>query len=304
MNAPNELGLYNKFLVLRTDGRHEAGEKHAACEHFVLDITHDKHALPALAAYANSCKDDLPALANDLRVKLVAMSQANDRFVNIPETTLPNGTIVQAFQVGQFLCSQGPMEMLQVTAGGAPWVDINYHDARTSCQFAGLRLVTELQMLAIAYDIANQDINWTGGTVGQGDIFQGLRKDNVDEPQPADYVPEDADERRWHQLSNGERIYDFSGNAFTWVFDDVQGDENGIVARAITADSSSLSTAPFPSMERGTGWRPTAPANWSGRALVRGGYWNSSGLAGVFRLGIGWPDYAGGSVGFRCTKPA
>ena len=60
-------GLYRKFHdVQRTDGRSAPGEKHDGCTYFVLDITHDPHALPALAAYAKSCRQDFPVLAYDL----------------------------------------------------------------------------------------------------------------------------------------------------------------------------------------------------------------------------------------------
>jgi hypothetical protein len=41
-------GLYDKFNVSRTDGKSAPGEKHAGCRHFVLDLTHDPHARPAL----------------------------------------------------------------------------------------------------------------------------------------------------------------------------------------------------------------------------------------------------------------
>lgn len=59
-------GLYQKFNVFRNDGRDEQGEKHEGCKYFVLDIDHDPHALPALAAYAKSCREDFPALAYDI----------------------------------------------------------------------------------------------------------------------------------------------------------------------------------------------------------------------------------------------
>lgn len=42
-------GLYNKFRVERVDGKQK---KHANCDYFVLDVTHDPHAIPALLAYA------------------------------------------------------------------------------------------------------------------------------------------------------------------------------------------------------------------------------------------------------------
>lgn len=60
-------GLYNKFSrIERTDGRHRPGEKHHACEYFVLDLRHDPHAVPAIRAYAASCKNEYPVLALDL----------------------------------------------------------------------------------------------------------------------------------------------------------------------------------------------------------------------------------------------
>jgi hypothetical protein len=59
-------GLYGKFEVHRTDGRDKPGEKHHGCTYFVLDLQHDKHIVPALRAYAESCETDYPALARDL----------------------------------------------------------------------------------------------------------------------------------------------------------------------------------------------------------------------------------------------
>lgn len=63
--------MLNKFVVYRTDGTHNAGEKHDGCDYFVLDITHDKHALPALRAYAESArKDGYELLAKDILNKV------------------------------------------------------------------------------------------------------------------------------------------------------------------------------------------------------------------------------------------
>lgn len=60
-------GLYDKFFVERTDGSSTPGEKHDGCEYFVLDITHDPHAGPALLAYAESArKDGYELLADDI----------------------------------------------------------------------------------------------------------------------------------------------------------------------------------------------------------------------------------------------
>lgn len=298
----HDQGLYNKFTVTRTDGRHAEGEKHAACDYFVLDLSHDKHALPALAAYAESCKSEYPLLSADLRGKAMAAITTGNAFIIVPEMTLPNGQIVPSFSVGQYLCSKGPMDVPQVNALTSPWVEINYGEARHACKSAGLSLITELQALAIAHNIASQDINWTGGKVGVGAVFQGLHLGSVDAAQPGGFVSDDPAERRWHELSNGARIFDFAGNAYTWVFDDVQGDEHGLIAKPFAEDSPSIATAPYPSMENGMGWRPRAGSNGSGLALVRGGCWNGGDNAGVFSLYRDWPDGRDDRVGFRCTK--
>lgn len=66
-----ERGLYGKFHITRTDGKSEPGEKHHGCDYFVLDITHDPHAIPALRAYAASArKDGYDLLADDIEAKI------------------------------------------------------------------------------------------------------------------------------------------------------------------------------------------------------------------------------------------
>lgn len=301
MNARQQ-GLYQKFNVSRTDGGDQPGEKHHGAEYFVLDLSDDPFAIPAAIAYAAACRNDYPALAADLERKASEKELAASEYTTVPEVTLPNGLVVPSFRCAKFLSSRGVNDMPLSIFTAAPWVEINYQESRDAAKCAGLNLITEMQCLAIAYNISQQAINWTGGEVGNGDLFQGLRNGNFDEAQPANVESEDETERRWFELSNGERIYDFSGNAFTWVLDDVQGDENGLTT-IIKTDSPSLTTAPFPSREKGMGWRPDGQRDWSGRALLRGGYWGSESTAGAFSLNRGWPDRRSAYVGFRCTHP-
>jgi len=70
--AADVRGLHEKFIVTRTDGKSAPGEKHDGCRYFVLDLDHDPHAEAALAAYADACEADRPALAADLRSVLDA----------------------------------------------------------------------------------------------------------------------------------------------------------------------------------------------------------------------------------------
>jgi hypothetical protein len=79
MLSKRTTGLIHKFDVTRTDGTSAPGKKHDGCDYFVLDLTHDPHAIPALRAYAESCRADYPVLADDLDAKV--------RAAQPPETT-------------------------------------------------------------------------------------------------------------------------------------------------------------------------------------------------------------------------
>jgi hypothetical protein len=60
-------GIYDKFIVERRNGTSAPGKKHDGCSYFVLDATHDPYSRAALLAYADSCDEQFPFLAIDLR---------------------------------------------------------------------------------------------------------------------------------------------------------------------------------------------------------------------------------------------
>lgn len=68
MTVTEEPGLYSKFLVRRLD----QSPRHAGCDYYVLDLSHDPHAAAAVAAYAASCAAEKPDLAADLRRAIAA----------------------------------------------------------------------------------------------------------------------------------------------------------------------------------------------------------------------------------------
>jgi len=89
-------GLYRKFHVARTDGTDAPGAKHDGCVCFVLDVTHDPHALPALRAYAESCRLDHPVLAAELERALESSDPA-EAFSKVLEKEVywvPSGHVV------------------------------------------------------------------------------------------------------------------------------------------------------------------------------------------------------------------
>lgn len=68
--SDKENGLYQKYVVTRTDGSSVPGGKHADCDYFVLDLVHDPYAFAALETYAENCASEYPHLYDDLNDKL------------------------------------------------------------------------------------------------------------------------------------------------------------------------------------------------------------------------------------------
>lgn len=65
-------GIYNKYIVRRIDGK----RGHDNCQYFVLDVSHDKYAIPALEAYIKALPESFELLKNDLR-KIIRGSEFN-----------------------------------------------------------------------------------------------------------------------------------------------------------------------------------------------------------------------------------
>jgi len=237
-----------------------------------------------------------PELLHDLHLTVLA------DFIAVPETTLPGGFLVPAFTVARHNSSIGADGKMAVDGKAKPRVGINFRDSKQWCIDAGRKMLTLSQSLAIALNIASVAENWTGGAVGEGSIYQGIHKGNVTGPQDGSYESTDPLERRWHVLTTGERIYDFAGHIWCWLIDDMHGDEQGLVNGTIPKDVVALTCAPAKSGQKGVGYVPSGPLNWSGNALIRGGCWSSGSNAGVFYLNRDWPDNDYDYVGVRCTN--
>lgn len=311
MKANNkECGLYDKFNISRVDGRDAPGGDRHGADYFVLDTTFDPFALPALIAYANACRAEYPLLAADLDGKISALRQvraevqiAGSEYITVPGRTLCNGVVVPEFKVMAYPAAMGEAGVPVSVPDLKPWVNVSYYRAKEVSEKAGLGLLRESQAIALVHDIIEQDENWTGGKVGEGRLYGGLHKDSVSGPQAGDYEPTDPEERTWYVLSSGQRIYHWSGNVCEWIFDDLHGDENGIIAERFEKGDPSI-TCPYSPMEKGIGWYPEAGDDWSGDAPVRGGNWSDGAGAGAFYLNSYTPTSTGyNSVGFRCTRP-
>lgn len=113
----------------------------------------------------------------------------------------------------------------------APSVSINKAAAVTECSNLGAnyKLISNAQWQTIARNIELVSSNWENGVIGQGLLNTGHSDNNPSsicdasiENVTSDCSTLDTDfkQKRTHTLSNGEVIWDFSGNVDEWVIDD------------------------------------------------------------------------------------
>ncbi|QKY11988.1 hypothetical protein [Janthinobacterium lividum] len=296
-------GVLSTTAAAATPSHNTAREPQAGlAERLLAEAASDRHVLAALAAYAVSCEVESPSRADAIRDAVIARILQNNCMVTVPGTVV-GGALVPAFRVGAFLCGQGAFDTIQIDPWTAPWTSISFLEAKRISVECGMALLTERQALAIASNIMHQPVNWTGGAVGHGRLYQGLHKGMCDGPQPGMRRSTCLFERRWHVLSNGEVIHDVSGNAYTWIFDDIQGNADGIVAGPFPTHSPTVERAeewPYPI---GAGDGPSAGADYSGEALIRGGHWFSGDVAGIFHLRAHEAERTEPEIGFRVTLP-
>ena len=244
----------------------------------------------------------------------------------------------------QYEAKKGTGNIATSVATGTPWVSIYQDVAKAECEKIGAHLITNAEWMAIARDIEAQDENWVGtgtarvlkmGNVGSNTNdstawyalgsadFEGNTKTgtNRDSDSPARLV-----------LSNGQSIWDFSGNVWEWVDDKfdcgVEECPASLMPQPATASYreftaitswgkySRTEIAPSGSYNstQGTGQiyttnnfayssEPPAGYNSTIHAFVRGGDWGNGANAGVFALALSHsPSGSDPSFGFRCAR--
>lgn len=215
-------------------------------------------------------------------------------------------------------------------AAGLPWRRIDQNQARIACDAlnsggaTNFALISNPEWMTIARDIENQDENWTGGAVGFGLIFQGNNGSNTassyNGSDPEGGAGRDA--KAMHVLSNGEEIWDISGNVWEWVDWNITPSKKAYYSADGSPQSAwreftlldtliGLADEMFPNS-----WQPTNPlfnstrgtgqyyagSNASGGAALRGGRWNDETGAGVFALALPVSSTSSdNSFGFRCV---
>ena len=215
-------------------------------------------------------------------------------------------------------------------AAGTPYLNVTQSTAVTagSSVCAGCHLINESEWLTLAHNVLNVASNWSGGSVGSGTLYIG-HTDNT----PASALAASGDDsdgffgtgnvsgnqRRTLTLSNGEVIWDLSGNVTEWTSGQLTGNQPGIAGfawRDWNSVQGSVSYSPSPAPNYGT---PAASA-WTSlhgigqvysstsdatlRGFLRGGaYTYGATNPGVFALYLAYaPTSTATNIGFRIAQ--
>jgi formylglycine-generating enzyme required for sulfatase activity len=211
-------------------------------------------------------------------------------------------------------------------ATGLPQVSISQTDAITACSNAGASLISNREWMTIARNIEAQGVNWTGGTVGSGGLWRGHSDNN-----PGNALEASIDdnlgytgtgnvspsiERRTHTLSNGEVIWDLSGNVWEWNIDTIRGQDKpntnsggfwqelteinnfGILSYDLIRPSN---TAWNSSQNMGQYYAGPV-TNTTIFSFLRGSDWDNNNTSGIFSIRLSYGSNASDVfIGFRCV---
>lgn len=214
-----------------------------------------------------------------------------------------------------------------------PWNNISQDEARTECASlgAGYHILTNPEWMTVANNAASVASNWSGNSVGSGELARGHSDDNPSEICEADandangYVEGNClgatsgdgfDQRRTHTLSNGEVIWDLSANVWEWI--DYNNANNKPTPNTnafyeyslpIVGTGVMVLTELIPQIAIDNLWNsnqsigqyyPGLPGD--GGALYRGGSYFFGNASGIFGAAMELESSGtGNDIGFRCA---
>ncbi|HAH32574.1 MAG TPA: hypothetical protein DCL44_09710 [Elusimicrobia bacterium] len=208
-----------------------------------------------------------------------------------------------------------------------PWSYINHPTAVAACAAlgAGHHLITIAEAQTINRNIEAQSANWANGIIGSlVSAGGGLKRGNVGITDSASYAGGAAEYGASRNLkaklvlSNGEEIWDWSGNVWEWIYGTgaggTLGAPDGVAFYATSAWYEWNSVTPDLNQERPV--LGPSNSNWTGaygvgsyyggaptKAPRRGGPWADGAFAGVFSFcAEASTSDSINTFGFRCGK--
>ncbi|MFA5746311.1 MAG: archaellin/type IV pilin N-terminal domain-containing protein [archaeon] len=177
----------------------------------------------------------------------IKITSCPDGYISVPGNAnyAISGFCVQQYEaridgiISNGVCDEGVEENLSTAIirssySFTPRANINLCTAKKICENSGAHLITNNEWMTIARNLEQVSENWTSGTLGSGMIKRGnigyiydggnftipeggYTKDNDRLYGGAVDFGDGRDELARLTLSNGEYIWDFSGNLAEWV---------------------------------------------------------------------------------------
>ena len=227
-------------------------------------------------------------------------------------------------------CTSANSRGVVSTASGGPITSIDQSTSTTystnTIGCSGCHLMTEAEWMTIAQNLLANPVNWSGGVVGSGFIYSGHNDGTPGNSLAASNDTNgysgtgqtSGNQRRTLTLTNGEVIWDFTGNVNEWTSSQIStGKPTGtpLSAREWTAVSGgTFAVNPYPSgtglsgastwnTTQGIGMIQSDSADTTLRGFVRSGSWANGSASGVLSLDI-WraPTITFSNFGFRVAK--
>ena len=280
------------------------------------------------------------------------VNTSNDRnrvYVNTNDTALnfrcPTGYIrvpgnsmygTKDFCVMKYEAKTGSATVPATTqATGVP-IGGKQDDVIKACRLngAGYDLINNNEWMTIARNIESQASNWYNPTptpvnqVGSGGLWRGHSdsspptvlaantNDNLGYEGTGNDILNGWQQRRTHTLSNGEVIWDFSGNRLEFLSDTLFGREQPIGSNAVFTWSEYSSISNYGKLSydlirpSNSNWGAAQNMGLAGIGGVsnnteviftRGGSFDGGGIAGVFSFISLYVSYVDYGFGFRCV---